>query len=236
MPKRKNVTPLPNIDENILDVNEKEIKDAEEINEKEELKMEIELAKEDIHPVTPSDVDATLADDFLALAKRIKAYTTARREIVAAALRLLSAADFVGFYGPDGEPVFRVRSNGARKFLAWFGYRVEIDNIEREDFEDGHYMVKVTGQVITPSKHVIPNYAFGSTRLQFFSRRYGKDVPPSRIPIEHVYSYAMSAFYRNALREIGMQEFTIQDLRRAGMEPEKIKKVFLSKLNKKNSH
>ena len=33
----------------------------------------------------------------------------------------------------------------------------------------------------------------------------------------------LSALFRNALRHIGLQQFTIDDLRRAGIPPEKVK-------------
>lgn len=202
-------------------------------------------------PAAAASVEPLSVSDLERLAQVVQATVPFYQQVIAAVTSLLSNAHFIAFPSPLGETVFHVRTMGAERILSFLGVDVYVDSFDRAPLEEAvdacprcagevvvckkcghefqtrsaHYMVTATGRIVLPSGKTRPVYGFASSKMAFFARSRGEDVPPSRIQTENIYKAARSDLIRQALRSLGFQRLSAEDLRRAGLDPEKIARV-----------
>jgi hypothetical protein len=163
-------------------------------------------------------------DQIVAMADAAEKRIQAINKIKTIALKVTNPHDWVD---ENGRPYLQV--SGAEKVARLFGisWRVEPPTVFTE--EDGHYSYTYKGYF---SMGAVEVEVIGarSSRDPFFSRRNKQDIPPSEIDRTNVNKAAYTNCIGNGItRLLGIRNLTYDDLKAAGIDPEKMGKVEYAK-------
>ena len=170
----------------------------------------------EVGPIIESDKLVEIAQ---ASEKRIEAI----KKIKKMALRVTNEYDWTD---QGGRPYLQV--SGSEKIARLFGisWRFIGENpIVRKDEPDGHFAYEVSMEFILKDSS-IEFRGSRSSKDPFFSKRHGKDVPPSEIDKADVMKAAITNTIGNGItRILGIRNLTWEDLKEAGLDISKITTV-----------
>lgn len=176
----------------------------------------------EIEPVSPLD-----SDKLVEMADRAERRIEAVNKIKKMSLRVTNFHDWTD---QGGKPYLQV--SGAEKIARLFGisWRFQGD-IGRRDEEDGHFSFDVQMEFIMAGASI----AFRgsrSSRDPFFSKKFGKDIPPQEIDKTDVMKAAITNTIGNGItRLLGIRNLTWEDLKDAGIDISKVEKIDYKKGN-----
>ena len=175
--------------------------------------------------VIPVSKEPTLIehDTLLELAERSEKRIEAIKKIIRAALRITNHRDWVII---AGEPY--LMSSGAEKVARLFGiswYNMEIKEEERED-EKGKYYTYTCKAKFRLGETEIEAIGTSSTRSKFFGWVRGKLKELHEIDIPSVKKASMTNCILNGVKRLlGLRNLTLEDLKAAGVNIDKITRV-----------
>lgn len=176
----------------------------------------------EIEPASPLESDK-LVEMAAKAEKRIEAVNKIKK-------MSLRVTNFHDWTDQGGKPYLQV--SGAEKIARLFGisWRFQGD-IERRDEEGGHFSFDVPMEFIMAGASI----AFRgsrSSRDPFFSKKYGKEIPPQEIDKTDVMKAAITNTIGNGItRLLGIRNLTWEDLKEAAIDISKIGKVDYKKGN-----
>lgn len=178
--------------------------------------MATELAQVETNEALPIMAN----DQILVMAEAAERRIQAINKIKTIALKVTNPGDWVD---ESGKPYLQV--SGAEKVGRLFGisWRVEPPTMIPED--DGHYSCMHKGRF---SMGAVEIEAIGlrSSRDPFFSRKKERDIPPSEVDRTNVIMASYTNCVGNGItRLLGIRNLTYEDLKAAGIDTDKIKKV-----------
>ena len=156
--------------------------------------------------------------------RRLEQVDKAMRMLRTYALKQTQEVDWV-IYGD--KPY--LPSTAAERVANSLGINWEVTKKEKTVFEDGHYMWSFEGVFsigIGNFSRKVSIIGTASTKKPFFSKAKGKEVPLNEIDERDVQMAAFSNFIMQGVsRLLGLRSVTIEELRNAGFEVEKIERV-----------
>ena len=161
------------------------------------------------------------SDKLVAMAEASEKRVAAVIKIKTMALRVTNEHDWTD---QGGKPYLQV--SGAEKIARLFGISWRfLGDITRNDEEGGHFSFEVPMEFII-SGASIEFRGSRSSKDPFFSRKYGKDIPPSEVDKADVMKAAITNTIGNGIsRILGIRNLTWDDLKSANLDPSKITKI-----------
>lgn len=159
-------------------------------------------------------------DQLLAVAAAAEKRIEAVNKIKALALRVTNVRDW---RNQGGNPYLQV--SGAEKVARLFGISWRLDETVREDHADGHFSYTVKGYFSMGTAEIEVIGTRSSTD-PLFALSHGAALPPSEIDRNDVKKSAVTNCIGNGItRLLGIRNLTWDDLKSAGLEPDKIGKT-----------
>ena len=177
--------------------------------------MENEI-KHEVEIVSPLE-----SDKLIEISQQAEKRIEAMKNIKAMALRLTNAHDWVD---QGGKPYLQV--SGSEKIARLFGISWRfIGDIQRKDEESGHFSFEVPMEFLMGGAS-IEFRGSRSSKDPFFSKKYGKDIPPLEIDRTDVMKAAITNTIGNGItRLLGIRNLTWADLEEGKIKQEDVGKV-----------
>ncbi len=198
--------------------------------EKERFELESRNFREDMI-VSPLE-----SDKLISIAEAAERRAEAIKKIKRQALRITNERDWTD---QNGRPY--IQASGAEKIARLFGISWRfIGEPQRFDEDDGHFRFDVSMEFVMGGSTVEVRGS-RSSKDPFFTTRYKYDVekkekikfeiPPTEIDKADVMKSAITNAIGNGIsRILGIRNLTWDDLKEAGLNPERISKIEYSKL------
>jgi len=179
--------------------------------------------KKDLVPV------ALDTDKLIEVSQKAEKRLEAVQKIKLLAMKITNENDWID---EGGRPYLQV--SGAEKIARLFGISWRVTEPEIEYGEDGHYIVRFKGEFLMGNVS-IEAIGMRSSRDPFFSKKYGKPVPPEQIDKADVIKSAYTNCIGNGItRLLGIRNISWQELEKVGIKPSK-KVEFKQKVAEKNT-
>lgn len=161
------------------------------------------------------------SDKLIELSQNAEKRIEAVKKIKTQALRVTNEHDWTD---QGGRPYLQV--SGSEKIARLFGISWRFNgDIVRHDEENGHFSFEVSMEFLMPGA-TIEFKGSRSSKDPFFSKKYGKEIVPSEIDKADVQKAAITNTIGNGItRLLGIRNLTWDDLKGAGLNPDKIGKV-----------
>jgi len=174
-------------------------------------------------PVVEQFQPSIIQDEVEVIAEIAERRVEAVKKIIQAALKLTNYNDWVLF---SGKPY--LTATGADKLMVQFGismYDLKVDEIVRED-KDGKWIEFVAQARFKLGSVEITAIGTSSTRSKFFGYVHGELKPIEAVDIPSVRKAAVQNCKRNGvLTLLGLRSPTLEQMREAGIDVNKIQKV-----------
>ena len=161
------------------------------------------------------------SDKLIEIAQQAEKRIEAVKKIKTMALRLTNSHDWVD---QGGKPYLQV--SGSEKVARLFGISWRfLGDIQRKDEERGHFSFEVSMEFIMTGAS-IEFRGSRSSKDPFFSKKYGRDIPPSEIDKTDVMKAAITNTIGNGItRLLGIRNLTWDDLKEGNIKQEDVGKV-----------
>jgi hypothetical protein len=197
--------------------------------EKEKFELEQRNLREDII-VSPLE-----NDKLISIAEAAERRAEAIKKIKRQALRITNERDWTD---QNGRPY--IQASGAEKIARLFGISWRfIGEPQRFDEDDGHFRFDVSMEFVMGGSTVEVRGSrsskdpFFTTRYKYDDEKKGKikfELPPTEIDKADVMKSAITNAIGNGIsRILGIRNLTWDDLKEAGLNPERIAKIEYSK-------
>jgi len=168
------------------------------------------------------DIEMTKVDNLEQIVENAEKQMQLIKRIKELSIKLTNEDDWVD---ESGQPYLEI--SGATKIRTFFGINIKDVSYETLRLNDkkGEYILIIAKGVASWRGNEVAEVGTASTRDQFFAKSKGVEKPLEEIDLNDIIKKAVTNLHNRLIKKILGLYFSWDDLRNAGLNIEKIKKV-----------